>query len=226
MRFLTVGQVVGSPAAARGDSGLVPEWNTHFTFQTATARKLELDDRRMPRRKLGRLDVSAIGLGAPIYAEPNPDAVIPNLHRALDRGVDLVDTSDIYWHGDARGARRPRHQGPARRGRPRHASSGTSGRPAGRRRRTAGPSTSSRRARPACAVSRWTSSTSTTSTGSTRRWPIEETVGAMARLVSPGEGAPPRHLRGGAGDAAPGPRHPSHGGAPGRVLALVAPSGG
>ncbi len=53
----------------------------------------------MPRRKLGRLDVSAIGLGAPIYAEPNPDAVIPNLHRALDRGVDLVDTSDIYWHG-------------------------------------------------------------------------------------------------------------------------------
>ncbi len=53
----------------------------------------------MPRRMLGDLEVSAIGLGAPIYAEPNPDAVIPNLHRALDRGVDLVDTSDIYWYG-------------------------------------------------------------------------------------------------------------------------------
>ena len=38
-------------------------------------------------------------LGAPVYGEPSADAVIPNVHRALDRGVDLVDTSDIYWHG-------------------------------------------------------------------------------------------------------------------------------
>jgi aryl-alcohol dehydrogenase-like predicted oxidoreductase len=53
----------------------------------------------MERRRLGGLEVSAIGLGAPVYGEPSADAVIPNLHRALDRGVDLVDTSDIYWHG-------------------------------------------------------------------------------------------------------------------------------
>ena len=53
----------------------------------------------MMRRRLGGLEVSAIGLGAPIYGEPSADAVIPGLHRALDRGVDLVDTSDIYWHG-------------------------------------------------------------------------------------------------------------------------------
>jgi aryl-alcohol dehydrogenase-like predicted oxidoreductase len=53
----------------------------------------------MKRRRLGELEVSAIGLGAPVYAEPNAEAVIPNLKRALDRGVDLVDTSDIYWHG-------------------------------------------------------------------------------------------------------------------------------
>jgi aryl-alcohol dehydrogenase-like predicted oxidoreductase len=53
----------------------------------------------MNRRRLGALEVSAIGLGAPIYGEPRADAVIPNLQRALDRGVDLVDTSDIYWHG-------------------------------------------------------------------------------------------------------------------------------
>jgi len=52
-----------------------------------------------PRRRLGALEVSAIGLGAPIYAEPSASAVIPNLHRALDRGVDFVDTSDIYWRG-------------------------------------------------------------------------------------------------------------------------------
>jgi aryl-alcohol dehydrogenase-like predicted oxidoreductase len=51
------------------------------------------------RRMLGGLEVSAIGLGAPIYAEPSASAVIPNLQRALDRGVDLVDSSDIYWHG-------------------------------------------------------------------------------------------------------------------------------
>ena len=51
------------------------------------------------RRRLGRLEVSAIGLGAPIYAEPSVDAVVPNLHRALDRGIDLVDSSDIYWRG-------------------------------------------------------------------------------------------------------------------------------
>ena len=48
---------------------------------------------------LGGLEVSAIGLGAPIYAEPSESAVIPNLSRALDRGVDLVDSSDIYWRG-------------------------------------------------------------------------------------------------------------------------------
>jgi len=51
------------------------------------------------RRRLGRLEVSAIGLGAPIYAEPSEDAVVPVLHRALDRGVDLVDSSGVYWHG-------------------------------------------------------------------------------------------------------------------------------
>jgi aryl-alcohol dehydrogenase-like predicted oxidoreductase len=51
------------------------------------------------RRRLGELEISAIGLGAPIYAEPSADAVVPNLHRALDRGIDLVDSSDIYWRG-------------------------------------------------------------------------------------------------------------------------------
>jgi aryl-alcohol dehydrogenase-like predicted oxidoreductase len=53
----------------------------------------------LPRRRLGNLEVSAIGLGAPVYAEPDPAAVIPNLQRALERGVTLIDSSDIYWHG-------------------------------------------------------------------------------------------------------------------------------
>jgi aryl-alcohol dehydrogenase-like predicted oxidoreductase len=43
--------------------------------------------------------VSALGLGAPVYGAPDPGAVLPTLERALDRGVDLVDSSDIYWHG-------------------------------------------------------------------------------------------------------------------------------
>ena len=39
----------------------------------------------MIRRRLGGLEVSAIGLGAPVYGEPSADAVIPTLHRALER---------------------------------------------------------------------------------------------------------------------------------------------
>ena len=53
----------------------------------------------MKRRRLGDLEVSAIGLGAPVYAEPDPSAVIPNLQRALERGVNFIDSSDIYWYG-------------------------------------------------------------------------------------------------------------------------------
>jgi aryl-alcohol dehydrogenase-like predicted oxidoreductase len=53
----------------------------------------------MPRRRLGDLEVSAIGLGAPVYGEPDPGAVIPNLHRARERGVTFIDSSDIYWYG-------------------------------------------------------------------------------------------------------------------------------
>src|SRR5262249_30044125 len=53
----------------------------------------------MTRRRLGGLEGSAIGLRAAIYAEASADAVIPVVHRALDAGVDLIDTSDIYWNG-------------------------------------------------------------------------------------------------------------------------------
>jgi aryl-alcohol dehydrogenase-like predicted oxidoreductase len=52
------------------------------------------------RRKLGTLDVSAIGLGCmsmtPIYGVPDPDEAIATLHRALDIGIDFIDTSDAY----------------------------------------------------------------------------------------------------------------------------------
>ena len=52
------------------------------------------------RRKLGTLDVSAIGVGCmsmtPIYGVPDPDEAIATLHRASDLGIDFIDTSDAY----------------------------------------------------------------------------------------------------------------------------------
>ncbi|HEY2134827.1 MAG TPA: aldo/keto reductase [Xanthobacteraceae bacterium] len=54
----------------------------------------------MGRRKLGDLDVSAIGLGCmsmtPIYGLPDPDEAIATLHRAADIGMNFIDTSDAY----------------------------------------------------------------------------------------------------------------------------------
>jgi aryl-alcohol dehydrogenase-like predicted oxidoreductase len=54
----------------------------------------------MDRRRLGALEVSAIGLGCmsmtPIYGVPDPDEAIATLHRASDLGIDLIDTSDAY----------------------------------------------------------------------------------------------------------------------------------
>jgi aryl-alcohol dehydrogenase-like predicted oxidoreductase len=58
----------------------------------------------MQRRKLGSLDVSCVGLGCmgmtPIYGNPDPDLAIATIHRAADQGIDLIDTSDAYGHGD------------------------------------------------------------------------------------------------------------------------------
>lgn len=57
----------------------------------------------MQTRKLGALDVSAIGLGCmsmtPIYGEPDPTEAIATVHRAVERGVTLIDTSDAYAFG-------------------------------------------------------------------------------------------------------------------------------
>lgn len=57
----------------------------------------------MQTRKLGVLDVSAIGLGCmsmtPIYGEPDPTEAIATVHRAVERGVTLIDTSDAYAFG-------------------------------------------------------------------------------------------------------------------------------
>ncbi len=57
----------------------------------------------MQRRKLGPLEVSAIGLGCmgmtPIYGEPDEAEAVATIHRAIELGVDLIDTADVYGSG-------------------------------------------------------------------------------------------------------------------------------
>ena len=57
----------------------------------------------MQRRKLGELEVSAIGLGCatmtPFYGEPDPAAALTTLERAPEIGIDFLDSSDAYGQG-------------------------------------------------------------------------------------------------------------------------------
>lgn len=54
----------------------------------------------MERRTLRDLEVSAIGLGcmgmSEFYGSPDDDEAIATIHRALDLGVTLLDTSNSY----------------------------------------------------------------------------------------------------------------------------------
>jgi aryl-alcohol dehydrogenase-like predicted oxidoreductase len=57
----------------------------------------------MQRRKLGGLEVSAVGLGCatmtPFYDEPDRDGAIATIRRARELGVDFLDSSDAYGAG-------------------------------------------------------------------------------------------------------------------------------
>jgi aryl-alcohol dehydrogenase-like predicted oxidoreductase len=57
----------------------------------------------MQRRRLGQLEVSAIGLGCatmtPFYDAPDPDQAIATIRRARELGVDFLDTADGYGRG-------------------------------------------------------------------------------------------------------------------------------
>jgi aryl-alcohol dehydrogenase-like predicted oxidoreductase len=57
----------------------------------------------MERRRLGKLEVSAVGLGCatmtPFYDDPDPAAAIATIRRAREIGVDFLDTSDAYGAG-------------------------------------------------------------------------------------------------------------------------------
>ena len=57
----------------------------------------------MDRRKLGKLEVSAIGLGCatmtPFYDAPDPASAVATIRRARELGIDFLDTSDAYGAG-------------------------------------------------------------------------------------------------------------------------------
>ncbi len=58
----------------------------------------------MKKRRLGStLETSAIGLGCMpmtrIYGQPDENEAIATIHRAIDLGVDYIDTSDASGNG-------------------------------------------------------------------------------------------------------------------------------
>ncbi len=57
----------------------------------------------MQRRRLGELEVSAIGLGCgtmtPFYGQPDRESALATLRRAREIGVDFLDSSDAYGNG-------------------------------------------------------------------------------------------------------------------------------
>lgn len=57
----------------------------------------------METRRLRDLEVSAVGLGCmsmtPIYGDPDPDEAVATLRRAAELGITLIDTSDAYGKG-------------------------------------------------------------------------------------------------------------------------------
>ena len=184
----------------------------------------------MQTRQIGPLRVSAIGLGCmgmtPIYGEPDQDECIATLHRAIELGVNFIDTADVYGAGAQRGAGRPRARKAGATRSCWRPSSATCASPTAAARSTAAPNTSLQ----ACDASLKRLGVDVIDLYYQHRVdpdvPIEETVGAMARLVEAGK---VRHLglsEAGAGTIRRAHADASDRGAADRVLALVPGRGG
>ena len=162
----------------------------------------------METRKLGSLEVSALGLGcmgmSAFYGSTDEDEAIATIRRALELGDRLPRHGAAVRPVDERVARRPGGQGPPRRVRDRDEV-----RPAdGRRRRpvtcrrsdrtTAPPTTSAARSKGRCKRLGTDYVDLYYQHRVDPNVPIEETVGAMAELVTEGK---IRHI--GLSEAAP-----------------------
>src|ERR1700704_3856299 len=62
-----------------------------------------MSESTLPKRKLGDLEVGAQGLGcmgmSEFYGEGDDTESIATIHRALELGVTLLDTADMYGIG-------------------------------------------------------------------------------------------------------------------------------
>jgi aryl-alcohol dehydrogenase-like predicted oxidoreductase len=141
------------------------------------------------RRRLGRVgpEVSAIGLGcmslSGVYGTSDDDAAIPFLQRAMDLGVDFLDSSDAYGLGQ-----NEELLGRALKGRRDKVVLATK---FGQDRRTGGVDGSPAYVQQACEASLQRLGVDTIDLYFQHRVdpkvPVEDTVGAMARLVEQGK---------------------------------------
>ena len=145
----------------------------------------------MEYRPLGRtgVHVSKLCLGTMMFGawgNTDHDDSIRIIHRALDAGINFVDTADVYSAGESEADRRQGPQGPPRRRRARHQVRRCrwSETPTTAAARAAG---SSPRSRTPCDGSAPTGSTSTSSTAPTPNTDIDETLGALTDLVQQGK---------------------------------------
>ena len=169
----------------------------------------------MKHINLGALEVSRIGLGtmgmSTAYTGAGSDDAesIRTIHRALELGVTLIDTAEVYGPfineelvGQAISGRREEVVLATKFGMISHTGGGP------------GIPDSSPSKHPHCprGVPRrgsvWTTSTCTTSTGSTRRCPSRTPWAALAELVAEGKIRPHRALRGRPRHHPPSPRRP------------------
>ena len=145
----------------------------------------------MQYRTLGRtgIKVSPYALGAMMFGgigNADHDDSIRIIHKALDAGINFVDTADRYSAGESEEI-----VGKALKGRRDHVVLATKLlRPDGRGPQPAGPVPAldhHARSRTRCAACRPTTSTSTRSTGPTPTTDIEETLSALSDLVHSGK---------------------------------------